>query len=285
MRIANDVSAAVEREPPEDGLRPALVAAVADAAFAFDLLAGARARPWRARRPTTFVRGFLKAVTAHEVGHTLGLRHNFHAQHDSYLRAAAGRQAHQPRWDLTNSVMEYIPTNVAAKGAAARRDLPDDARSIRLLGHRVRGTSRSTRRRRKASVPELDKIAARGAEPMLAYATDEDAGFFDQPFEMDPLVNRFDLGSEPLKYYAHRVQSRTRAVAERRRQAPQAGRWIPDPAPELRAGIRKRRLRPVHDVQVPSAASDTTAITWAIRTAGCRSSRSPLPINVPRSNC
>ena len=58
----------------------------------------------------------------------------------------------------------------------------------------------------RASCPSCAKIAARGSDPLLAYATDEDAGLFGDPFELDPMVNRFDLGSDPLKYYAHRVQ-------------------------------------------------------------------------------
>jgi uncharacterized protein DUF4953 len=50
----------------------------------------------------------------------------------------------------------------------------------------------------------LRKIASRAAEPQLAYDTDEDAGF-GPGLDMDPVVNRFDLGADPLKYYAHRI--------------------------------------------------------------------------------
>jgi hypothetical protein len=51
---------------------------------------------------------------------------------------------------------------------------------------------------------ELRKIASRAAEPQLAYDTDEDAGF-GPGLDMDPVVNRFDLGTDPLQYYSHRV--------------------------------------------------------------------------------
>jgi hypothetical protein len=57
----------------------------------------------------------------------------------------------------------------------------------------------------EAELPELQKIAARSGEPQLAYDTDEDAGFGQPGFDMDPAVNRWDLGSDPLKFYAHRV--------------------------------------------------------------------------------
>ena len=53
----------------------------------------------------------------------------------------------------------------------------------------------------EAEEPELRKIASRAAEPLLAYDTDEDAGL-GPGLDMDPVVNRFDLGTDPLKYYA-----------------------------------------------------------------------------------
>jgi hypothetical protein len=48
---------------------------------------------------------------------------------------------------------------------------------------------------------ELAKIAARSAEPNLAYATDEEVGG-----STDPLVNARDLGSDPLGFSKRRMQ-------------------------------------------------------------------------------
>jgi predicted Zn-dependent protease len=82
-----------------------------DAAFGFELL---EARGMDADSPEAdaFVTQWLIEVTAHEVGHTLGLRHNFRAStihkfaqvHDKSITNAQG---------LTGSVMDYIPTNIA----------------------------------------------------------------------------------------------------------------------------------------------------------------------------
>jgi hypothetical protein len=58
----------------------------------------------------------------------------------------------------------------------------------------------------EAELPELRKIAARSLDPQLAYATDEDAGFSPEPWDMDPLVNRWDMGTDPLEFFAYRVK-------------------------------------------------------------------------------
>ena len=49
------------------------------------------------------------------------------------------------------------------------------------------------------------QIASRAREPQLAFATDEDAGY-GPVSGVDPLINRFDLGNDPLAYYKHRMQ-------------------------------------------------------------------------------
>jgi hypothetical protein len=51
---------------------------------------------------------------------------------------------------------------------------------------------------------ELDRIAARNTDPLLAYADDADAGGVGND-GVDPLVNRFDLGDDPLAYYVRRL--------------------------------------------------------------------------------
>ena len=68
-------------------------------------------------------------MTAHEVGHTLGLRHNFRAStihkfdqlQDKSFTTTQG---------LTGSVMDYIPINIALRGADPGRISPDDARAV-----------------------------------------------------------------------------------------------------------------------------------------------------------
>ena len=51
---------------------------------------------------------------------------------------------------------------------------------------------------------ELEKVAARCSDPGLQYATDEDV-----VFGSDPLVNRFDLGHDPMNFASRQMKLST----------------------------------------------------------------------------
>ena len=175
--------------------------AVNDAEFAFDLLIGRGMDPHGAEAEK-FIKDFLREISAHEVGHTLGLRHNFRASTIHTFEQAQDASV-TSRDGLTGSVMDYIPTNIAVRGSKQgeyhQSTLgPYDYWAIEYA---YKPLSAATI---EAEEPELRKIASRAAEPLLAYDTDEDAGF-GPGLDMDPVVNRFDLGTDPLKYYTHRV--------------------------------------------------------------------------------
>jgi hypothetical protein len=175
--------------------------AVRDAEFAFDLLVGRGMDP-NGAEAEKFIQNFLREIAAHEVGHTLGLRHNFRASTiHSFEQAQDARVT--ARDGLTGSVMDYIPTNIAARGSQQgeyhQSTLgPYDFWAIEYAYKPIAASSM------EGEQTELRKIASRAAEPQLAYDTDEDAGF-GPGLDMDPVVNRFDLGTDPLKYYSHRV--------------------------------------------------------------------------------
>ena len=57
-----------------------------------------------------------------------------------------------------------------------------------------------------AEKAELARIASRSTEPQLAFANDEDAGYGNVAIGIDPEVNRFDLGADPIAYYRKRMQ-------------------------------------------------------------------------------
>jgi hypothetical protein len=147
-----------------------------------------------AKLPEEFIGQMIKEVVMHEVGHSLGLRHNFKAStmltaeqlNDTTVTRAKGQ---------TGSVMDYNPINIAPRGQR-QGDFttttigPYDYWAIEYAYKPVDGDEAA----------ELKKIAARSPEPDLTYATDEDM-FLDN----DPLVNVYDLGSDTLRFAKDRI--------------------------------------------------------------------------------
>src|SRR5216684_7736533 len=177
--------------------------AVLDAEFSFDLMV-ARGMDPQGPDAEKFVHDYLVEIAAHEVGHTLGLRHNFRASTIHTLEQAQDR-ALTEREGLTGSVMDYIPTNIALRGARQGQyhQTTLGTYDYWAIEYAYKPIAASTP---EGELPELRKIASRASEPLLAYDTDEDAGIGGGPFDMDPVVNRFDFGADPLKFYALRLK-------------------------------------------------------------------------------
>ena len=141
----------------------------------------------------------VKAITIHEVGHTLGLRHNFIAS--AFLTIDEINDPEKTRaTGLAASVMDYLPVNISPKGKKQGDYFstvvgPYDYWAIEYAYKPFPGGT-------QGELPELAKIASRDTEPALQFATDEDAGIFDP----DPLVNRFDLGKDPVEFARRRVE-------------------------------------------------------------------------------
>ena len=145
--------------------------------------------------PEEFLGQALKEVVMHEVGHSLGLRHNFKSStmltadqlNDTSITRVKG---------LTGSVMDYAPVNIAPKGTKqgdyySTTIGPYDYWAIEYGYKHIDGNEEA----------ELKKIASRAPEADLAYATDEDVVLND-----DPYVNRWDLGSDPRQFSKDRIE-------------------------------------------------------------------------------
>jgi hypothetical protein len=148
-----------------------------------------------------FVDGYLKWVTMHEVGHTLGLRHNFRASR-AYSEAQLSDPAFTREHGITASVMEYPAVNLRADLTQAPRGTlfsetigPYDYWAIEYA-YKPLAAGLSAADEKAA----LAQIAARSAEPMLAYGTDED--FF---LGIDPESLQFDLGSDVVAFARKRI--------------------------------------------------------------------------------
>ena len=160
------------------------------AAAAKDPKAEAEAAAKAAKELDKMIMQGLKEVAMHEVGHTLGLRHNFKAS--TMLKVEEMHDVEKTKEvGLTASVMDYNPTNIARKGSKQ-----GDYYSTTIGPYDMWVIEYGYKPFASGEAEELKKIASRSAEPNLAYATDEDTRGIDS----DPLVNRFDFGKEPLDY-------------------------------------------------------------------------------------
>jgi hypothetical protein len=146
----------------------------------------------------------LKDVTMHEVGHTLGLRHNFRAS-AYYSLADLNDVSKTKDTGLGMSVMDYNPVNIVPSDATqgdyfSQTIGPYDMWAIEYGYKPLKGGTP------EAESAELKKIASRSGDPKFAYATDEDTRGIDP----DPRSERYDLGNDPVAY----AKSEAKVVAE-----------------------------------------------------------------------
>ncbi len=149
-----------------------------------------------------FVEAYLKDVTMHEVGHTLGLRHNFRAS-----KVYTQQQLADPEFTRANgiagSVMEYAPINLNSADQPRERygtpfsDTlgPYDYWAIEYA-YKPLPSGLSAADERAA----LARIAGRSAEPLLAYGSDE-----DNYIGVDPESLQFDLGGDVIAFAKKRI--------------------------------------------------------------------------------
>jgi uncharacterized protein DUF4953 len=168
--------------------------------FAFDMLE-ARGLDMGSPEAEAVAQAYVKDVVMHEIGHTLGFRHNFRAS-TIYTSKQISDPEFTKKNGMTGSVMDYTPFNIAMKNETQPEYVmstigPYDYWAIEYAYKPIAPADEKA---------ELARIAGRSSEPLLAYATDEDAGFGNVRLGIDPDANRFDLGSDPLEYYRKRMK-------------------------------------------------------------------------------
>lgn len=143
--------------------------------------------------PDEFVNEFFKWVTMHEVGHTLGLRHNFRSSVDTPLDKLYDKEWGQDR-GVFSSAMEYPTVNISPEGMENdgyyyNPGVGSYDKWVISVGY----------------TPDAEKskeLARQAAQPGHAYGTDGDARGSGA---VDPHVNVFDLGADPLAWGKNRA--------------------------------------------------------------------------------
>jgi hypothetical protein len=156
-----------------------------------------------------FVQDYLLDTTMHEVGHTLGLRHNFRSSR-IYTEKQLSDAEFTAKNGLAGSVMEYAPINLPRAGetGGTRFQLalgPYDFWAIEYAYKPIAPEQEKA---------ELQKIAARSADPLLAYATDE-----DNSLGYDPEALVFDLGDDPVAFAKKRLDITRDLIARQETRA------------------------------------------------------------------
>ncbi|MBL8511273.1 MAG: zinc-dependent metalloprotease [Betaproteobacteria bacterium] len=172
--------------------------AMDDLSFALDLLAARGDIDPDSPEAEAIVQATLKDVVTHEVGHTLGLQHNFRAS-TIYSLEQTDNAEFTRKNGLTGSVMDYNAVNIAPKGKKQGEYVmstlgPYDYWAIEYAYKPIKPGQEKE---------ELNRIASRSNEPLLAFGNDIDAGVGNITGS-DPEVNQRDLGSDPLEYAARR---------------------------------------------------------------------------------
>ncbi|MEH2141488.1 zinc-dependent metalloprotease [Nostoc sp.] len=139
-----------------------------------------------------YINQYLRLIIAHEVGHTLGLRHNFRGSTLLAPQEMNNTEITKTK-GLTSSVMDYIPPNIAPQGTKQGDYFPSmvgpyDEWAIKY-GYIPIQTSTSITEK-----PILEQIAAQSYKPELSYSTDEDV------YDLDPTADAWDNSSNVLLY-------------------------------------------------------------------------------------
>ena len=148
--------------------------------------------------PEWFVGPMLAELVAHEVGHTLGLRHNFKGS-SAYSLDTINSEEMKDQKPWSASVMDYNGINIMMPGSG---EVQGNYSSFEIGPYDYWVIEYGY-----GPEKNLEKVLSRVNEPELQYGTDEDT------FGPDPRARRYDLAENPLDY-ANNQMSLVKTIRE-----------------------------------------------------------------------
>lgn len=150
-----------------------------------------------------FVRQYIIDLVTHEVGHTLGLRHNFKSSiiHTNDQRHDVERTS---KMGITASVMDYNPANIAPPGKKQGEFWNSTPGTYDMWAIEYGYKQFNGMEKPEDELDSLNAIASRAADPLLPYGTDEDV-FGNSMQGIDPYCNMRDLGDDPIVFYKDEI--------------------------------------------------------------------------------
>ena len=224
----------------------------------------------------------------HEVGHTLGLRHNFRGSAGVTQTQLADR-AYTQRHGVGVSVMDYSPAGALARSATAGRLLRAYHRHLRPLGDplRLRRAGRhpvgaggeglrghrsglDARRRRSTA---LRRSRPKRRSRLTCTAPTRTRAL--AALGLDPTVSRYDQTNDPLELGARAGRPDQRSLRLARHSGGGAGPGLRPAAGGIHRSAERPLVRPPASPPSIWAAPRRLATTGATLTPGPRSSRCP----------
>lgn len=148
--------------------------------------------------PPSFMHDAIFATLVHEMGHNLGMQHNF-IGHEAYSAAQLQSLSFTREHGITSSVMEYAPLNLwpqpYGQGEFFQTTIgPYDYYAIRFGYASIPGAQTP-----EQEVPTLRRWASAWSNPWTRYASDEDVDYATG-HAADPRVEQGMLTNDPLSW-------------------------------------------------------------------------------------